>query len=92
MAGPLSGLGSQQVPLSSPFQPGQNTGQVRASPEQRPQENRVQPQQASAAQSQSTGAENRERARTDDATSFKTASTQGGTSEQRRGSVIDITV
>lgn len=91
MAGPLSGLGAQQVPLSSPFQPGQGNAQpVRNNPEQKPEDNRVQPQKAAAAPSQRADSENKARAKTEDSGAFRAALSDGA--EQRRGSLVDITV
>lgn len=95
MAGPLSGLvgAQQQVPLSSPSQVGQNNNQVRGQDDrQRPEENRVQPQAAAPAEAQDTSADNNLQAREQDNLLARRDELleQGG--DQRRGSLVDISV
>lgn len=94
MAGPLAGIGQQQVPLSTTLQPGgANNGaqqQVRQNDEQTPtpqQTNEVRPQGAPTNETQQSNAEsNNERF----AASEVSASDDSG--DQRRGSLIDIQV
>ena len=91
MAGPISGLTSQNIPLSSPFQPGQNTGQVRTQENQQPQENRVQPQSAAAASAQDSQNAKRDEDRREDRENLNKAAIDLR-GEQRRGSLVDISV
>lgn len=92
MAGPLAGIGQQQVPLSTPFQPGgANNGaqQVRQGGDQAPapQTNEVRPQGAPTNQTQQSNADpNNQRF----AASEISASDDSG--DQPRGSLIDIQV
>jgi hypothetical protein len=93
MAGPLSGVGQSQVPLSTPFQPGgANAGQVRAREEQQDRQNQVQPEGASANQAQQTNAENDNvlRPRQDNVQSSRSEDTSSA--DQRRGSLVNIQV
>lgn len=92
MAGPLAGIGQQQVPLSTPFQPGgANNGaqQVRQGGDQTPpqQTNQVRAQGAPTNQTQQSNADsNNQRF----AASEISASDDSG--DQRRGSLVDIQV
>jgi hypothetical protein len=92
MAGPLAGIGQQQVPLSTPFQPGgANNGaqQVRQGGDQAPpqQTNEVRPQGAPTNETQQSNADsNNQRF----AASEISASDDSG--DQRRGSLVDIQV
>ena len=92
MAGPLAGVGQQQIPLSTPFQPGgaNNGAQVRQGCEQAPapqQTNEIGPQGAPTNQTQQSNADsNNQRF----AASEISAADESG--DQRRGSLIDIQV
>ncbi|MFP4312747.1 MAG: hypothetical protein ACLFR0_00350 [Alphaproteobacteria bacterium] len=87
MAGPLAGIG-QQIPLSTPFQPGgsENSGQQvrqRDSQNNQPQKvNQVQPESANVNSSQQTNVIEQQLAEARDPTS----------EEGRRGSLVDIQV
>ncbi|MAE52134.1 MAG: hypothetical protein CMH27_10025 [Micavibrio sp.] len=91
MAGPLAGIGQQQVPLSTPFQPGGGNGadqQVRQGGDQAPapQTNDVRPQGAPTNQTQQSN---------EDPGNQRFASAEVSSDDsgnQRRGSVIDIQV
>ena len=93
MAGPLAGIGQQQVPLSTPFQPGgANNGaqQVRQGGEQSPppqQTNEVRPQGAPTNETQQA---NSDPSNQRFAASEISASDDSG--DQPRGSLIDIQV
>jgi hypothetical protein len=90
MAGPLSGLTGQTAPLSSPFQPGQNNTPVRGNEEQKPQENRVQPKKAAAAETQDSLASKREDRALDERRLASLSDQERA--DSRRGSLVDITV
>lgn len=85
MAGPLSGIGGQQIPLATPFQPGQNGSQVREQNDRDPKPNRVQPQGFQPAQSQESETRNSKDLRG----LFQEAETLP---QRSRGNVVDITI
>jgi hypothetical protein len=86
MAGPLNGIGGQQqIPLATPFQPGQNGTQVRGNDERTPKPNQIQAPGAQAAQSQEPETRNSR----DLQSLLREAEATG---EKGRGSVIDITI
>lgn len=88
MAGSLNGLGPQQIPLATSYQPGQQSAAVRPQDEKTPKPNQVQPQGAQAAQTQTTDRNPKDlQSLLNDLKSL--ASDDG---ETRRGSVVDITV
>lgn len=91
MAGPLSGLSGQtSAPLSTPYQPGQNaSATARAQENQTPQTNRVQPQNAAAADTQNSQA-NRRNDKDDQKSVVSLSADERG--QTRRGSLVDITV
>ncbi len=85
MAGPLNGIGGQQIPLATPFQPGQ---QVRPQDEKTPKQDKIQPQGAQANQAQTTDRNPKDlQSLLNDLRSI--VSDDG---EPRRGSVVDITI
>jgi hypothetical protein len=91
MAGPLSGLQGQTVPLSSPYQPGQNPAQqVRARADQVPEDNRVQPQNAAAADTQDSQSSRREDKEYDQRRADSLSDEERASA--RRGSLVDIKV
>lgn len=86
MAGPLNGIGGQQqIPLATPFQPGQNGSQVRPQDERTPKANQVQQPASQLGQAQ----EPETRSSRDLQNLLKEAEASGQTG---RGSVIDITI
>jgi hypothetical protein len=86
MAGPLNGIGGQQqIPLATPFQPGQNGSQVRGQDERSPKPNQVQQPSSQLGQVQ----EPETRSSKDLQSLLKEAEATGQTG---RGSVIDITI
>lgn len=96
MAGPLNGIGGQQqVPLSQPFQPGQDSNQVRNNPEQQPADNQVQPQGAPAAGTQNTETDDQDVLQQQIKELITGSSAENGLSADdapRRGSLVDVTV
>lgn len=92
MAGPLAGIGQQQVPLSTPFQPGganNGTQQVRQGGDQAPpqQSNQVRAQGAPTNQTQQSNADsNNQRFAASE------ISATDDSADQRRGSLVDIQV
>ena len=91
MAGPLNGLGGQQIPLANTFQPSQNSAQVRAQEERQPEEKKVQPRGTAAAESQDTESRN-DGVLQERIAAALSAEQASGRDEVRRGSVVDITV
>ena len=92
MSGPLSGIaGFTQVPLSNPYQPGQNSSQVKPQQDQQPQQNRIQPSGTQAAQTNNTDTNNQNTARSDQR-EISASSFNSQPGEQTRGSVLDISV
>lgn len=94
MAGPLNGIGGQQVPLATTFQPGQNSQQVRQQQQSERQNNtgdvQTRNSQSSASSQRSETASNQNILRS---LADKALSPDGNEkTEQRRGSTIDITV
>ncbi len=86
MAGPLNGIGGQQqIPLATPFQPGQNGSQVRPQDNREPKANQVQQPGSQLGQVQ----EPETRSSKDLQSLLKDAEASG---ERGRGSVIDITI
>jgi len=87
MAGPLNGIGGQQIPFATSFQPGQqNSQQVRPQQEDRtPKPNQVQPPNTQAAQSNESETRNSR----DLQSLLREAEATGG---RGRGSVVDLTV
>lgn len=94
MAGPLSGVPGQPIPLSSPYSPGQTPAeQVRTAQDQQPAPNQVQPQNAPAAQTQESQAETENDGDRDDRIQQALSSiSEEDRATTRRGSVVDITV
>ncbi|MEZ5813256.1 MAG: hypothetical protein R3E13_00780 [Alphaproteobacteria bacterium] len=92
MAGSLSGVAAQQIPVSQPSQQDQNNTQVRQREERDPEDGRVQPQGAAAAESQGSEASNQNdlQRQADELL----AASQGDNGQQsetlRRGSLVDI--
>ena len=86
MAGPLNGLGGQQVPLATTFQPSKDNEQVKQQQDQK-----------EAARTQALGtakARESEQDRSDEALEAKLAEALSArnSGEVRRGSVVDVTV
>lgn len=90
MAGPLNGIGGQQIPLSNTFKPGQNEDQVRGTPEDKKDDSRVR-QTSANARTQESDTENREDLLEEKLAAALSAQ-KSGSGEVRRGSVVDITV
>lgn len=90
MAGPLNGLGGQQIPLANTFQPSQNSAQVRQQ-EREPEEKKVQPRGTAASESQDTESRN-DGVLQERIAAALSAEQASGRDEVRRGSVVDITV
>ena len=90
MAGSLSGIGQQQIPLSQPFQPG-GTEQNRAVREQDQQQrgNDVQVRGAPAARSENTETSKENRSFSSDSASNQNSS---DAVSQRRGSLVNVLV
>lgn len=89
MSGSLSGIaGQQQIPLSSPFQPGQSD-QARAREEREVEPQRIQPTGTASGETEET--ETR-RNREDFGQSRAVSSRSEDDSQARRGSIVDITV
>ena len=94
MAGPLSGVGAQQqLPINTATQPGvaDNTQVRESEQDQDPQENTVQAPGTAPAETQNTETGNADllQARIDQELS---GGDNGDPAEQRRGSIVDITV
>jgi hypothetical protein len=87
MAGPLNGIGGQQYPFATSFQPGQQQGApVRPQNDDKtPKPNQVQPPNTQAAQSKNSDTRNSR----DLSGLLKDAE---ATDRKDRGSVVDITV
>ena len=86
MAGPLNGIGGQQqIPLATPFQPGQTGAQVRPQDERAPKPNQVAQPSSQLGQAQQPDTRNSR----DLQSLLKEAESTG---ERDRGSVIDITI
>ena len=96
MAGPLVGLGQQQVPLSQPYQPGgtdDNARNVRDRQEQNPQENKVQESRnAQPAQGNKVEQTNKQRPAPPPVKSASSNDNGQDDTAPRRGSVVNITV
>lgn len=94
MAAPLSGIGQQQVPLSQPFQPGgsDQSREVRQNNNQQPRENEIQSRGSAASQTQEANVDNQNVFQKNGGNVISASSSDGGTNEQGRGSVVDITV
>ncbi len=94
MAGPLSGIGSgQQVPLNQTISQGQNNySQLRAQEDRKPEANRVQPQNAAAADTQSTNTEQDFIQQQLEEFAAGEASNITNQNERERGSLVDISV
>lgn len=96
MAGPLNGIGGQQqVPLSQPFQPGQDSNQVRGQNDQQPNENQVQPQGAPAADTQNTETNNQDVLQQQIQELISGSGAEEGLSAEdapRRGSLVDVQI
>lgn len=92
MAGPISGYGGQQVPISNTFQPGKNNEQVRQQQDQQAQSTNVQPQGTQAAQSQSVETNNQDVLKAQQNQSVSASSERSSDSPPTRGSLVDITV
>ena len=93
MAGPLSGVGAQQVPIANTFQPGGQNGEtvVRQRENTQPQENQVQPQGTPAAESQNSQSDNNaDILQSRIAQALDRQETTGA--ETDRGSIVDIEV
>jgi hypothetical protein len=91
MAGPLSGVPGQSVPLSSPFQPGANNAQQVRTEDQKPQENRVQAKNAAAANAQdSQASKKRDDKQYDERQAARLSDDERANA--RRGSLVDISV
>jgi hypothetical protein len=85
MAGPLNGIGGQQIPLATPYQPGQNGSQVRQQTDREPQPNRVSPPGAQAAQSQESETRNSRDLRS-------LLQDTEALPQRARGNVVDLTI
>lgn len=99
MAGPLSGIGSQQIPLSQPFQPGgtDNARAVRQEAEKEPQNNEIQKTRTTqAAQAREADTDNdNHKSRSNDALAKSLSSASNSndpSSAPPRGSVVNLTV
>lgn len=90
MAGPLAGIGQQQIPIANSFQTGgvnNNAQQVRQRDEQNNQQqavNQIQPESANVNQTQQSNVIEEQLAEARDPTA--------GQDEGRRGSLVDIQV
>lgn len=87
MAGPLNGLGGQQVPTVNPFQPGQANTDVRQREDVQARENLVQPQGTEPAQVQENQTQDQ-----DLAANLRTDGDVVQAQSQERGSLVDILV
>lgn len=94
MAGPLAGIGQQQVPLAQPFQPGGSDASrvARQQQEERtPQNNEIQKTRSSqAAQTRETDSENSNR--NSQPSVLSASNSNEPTSAPARGSLVNITV
>lgn len=93
MAGPVNGLGGQQVPLATTFQPSKDSDQVRQ------QQDAQQQQKPSKVEARNTTSESKETHKTDNSDDLleqrlaeALSARSSGSGEVRRGSVVDITV
>jgi len=97
MAGPLAGLGAgQQIPISTPFQSGQNGNNEQIRPnreneDQTPRPNTVQAQNAPAASTQSAENTNNRQDTLNDIQERALAAAESS-EPQERGSIVDISV
>ena len=96
MAGPISGIGSQQIPLSQPYQPGgsDQTREVRQD-SQDAKENTIQSRNAQSAQTQEANSNDNQQdtsSRNDEKSNLNTITANAQNTEQRRGSVVNLVV
>lgn len=95
MAGSLSGIGQQQVPLSQPFQPGgSESARVQRQQEERePKNNEVQKSKTSvAAQPRETDSDTNTRFKDDVLSKSLASASNGNDPSAPRGSIVNLTV
>lgn len=88
MAGPLNGLGGQQIPLATTYKPGQNDTQLRAQ-EERPDNKKVRSRNAPTEISQPVSKQDE---LLEQRIAAALSEQRNGSGEVRRGTVLDITV
>ena len=94
MAGPLGGIGAgQQVAFAGSIQQGQNS-QIRAQDDREAETNQVQPQGASAAETQNTETNNQDvvQQQLEEFAQGEASNLVANENGQQRGSVLDISV
>jgi len=91
MAGPLSGIGQQQVPLAQPFQPGGgDQNKVVRQQEQSPERGEIQVKSAALGNSQESDTDTQKSLTAQNENSF--SATQSDSGDKPRGSLVNIVV
>lgn len=92
MAGPLSGVGGQQIPLSTTYQPGQGLSSARRDESQQAKQNKIQPVGGETGQAQKADTQNQRQTSSQGSALSAPRENLLEQASNRRGSLLDVTV